>query len=231
MLSIFWFFLFFALIVLAFLLFFGPSRILVNVGQFLVFDEKPIRSDAIVVLCSDIDYYPRLMEAADLYKKGFGRKIVINGNRKNIALRELESKGFKKCCAWYERPVRILTLLGIPQKKIMHISAEDAYDTISEAEAVGAELVKQKIKRIILTTSKFHTKRAHFIWTKMYEDKLAVHSVAAKKDPFDPNGWWKDGRQIRWVLSEYGAWVYYYWKNIKESSLFEFAGIKQLLRG
>jgi hypothetical protein len=111
----------------------------------------------------------------------------------------------------------------------MHISVEDAYDTISEAEAVGTELVKQKIKRIILTTSKFHTKRAHFIWTKMYEDKLAVHSVGAKKDPFDPNGWWKDGRQIRWVLSEYGAWVYYYWKKIKREGLFGFAGLEQLL--
>jgi uncharacterized SAM-binding protein YcdF (DUF218 family) len=230
-LSIFWFFLFFAVIVLAFLLYFGPSRILAKAGQFLVVDEKPIRSDAIVVLCSGVDYYPRLMEAAHLFRKGFGKKIVINGNRKNTALRELESKGFKTCCAWHEPSVRILSLLGIPKKKIMHMSVEDAYDTISEADAVGNELVRQGIKRIILTTSKFHTKRAHFIWTEMFENRLAVHAVAAPKDPFDPNGWWKDGRQIRWVLSEYGAWVYYYWKKIKENSLFEFTGLKRLVTG
>ncbi len=229
--SILWFLLFFALIVLAFFLYFGPSTILVNIGQFLVLDEKPIRSDAIVVLCSDIDYYPRLMEAADLYQSGFGGKIVINGNRKSAALRELEAKGFKTCCTWYEHPVRILSLLGIPKKKIVHISVENAYDTISEAEAVGNELVRQGIKRIILTTSKFHTKRAHFIWTKMFEDKLAVHAVSAKKDPFDPNGWWQDGRQIRWVLSEYGAWVYYYWKKIQANGLFGFSGLKRLTSG
>ena len=229
--SIFWFFLFFAVIVLAFLLYFGPSTILVKAGEFLVLDEKPVRSDAIVVLCSDIEYYPRLIEAADLYKKGFGRKIVINGNRKNATLRELESKGFKTCCAWHDRAVRILSLLGVPKKKIIHISVEDAYDTISEAEAVGNELVRQGIKRIILTTSKFHSKRAHFIWTEIFEDKLAVYSVTAKKDAFDPNLWWKDGRQIRWVLSEYGAWIYYYWKTIKENGLFGFGGITRLVRG
>jgi hypothetical protein len=38
--------------------------------------------------------------------------------------------------------------------------------------------------------------------------------VSAKTDPYDPGGWWKDGRQIRWLMTEYGAWIYYYWKNI-----------------
>ena len=33
-----------------------------------------------------------------------------------------------------------------------------------------------------------------------------------KDDPFNPKAWWKEGRQIRWVLSEYGAWFYYYWQ-------------------
>jgi hypothetical protein len=63
----------------------------------------------------------------------------------------------------------------------------------------------------------------------MFEGKLAVYSVPAQKDPFNPNEWWKDGRQIRWVLSEYGAWVYYYWKKIKADGIFAFADLKQML--
>ena len=191
------------------------GTIIVWLGESLVLDEKPVPSDAIVVLNSGVEYYPRLIEAAELFKKGFARKIVINGNRKTDVLRGLEDKGFKNCCPWYENSLRILSLFGIPSDKVVCISAEDAYDTMSEAEAVGRELSRQGFKRIIITTSKYHTRRAHFIWTKMFGDKLSICSVSAKTDPYDPKGWWKEGRQIRWVLAEYGAWIFYYWKSIK----------------
>ena len=35
-------------------------------------------------------------------------------------------------------------------------------------------------------------------------------------DIYNPQGWWREGKQIRWVLAEYGAWIYYYWKVLKE---------------
>lgn len=209
---------------LAILTYFGPSTILVKIGESLVFDEKPVQSDAVVVLFSGVEYYPRLIEAAALFQKGLASKIVINGNRKTDTLRNLEAKGFKSCCSWYENSIRILSLLGVPKNKTIRISAEDAYDTISEAKLVGDELVRQGFKQIILATSKYHTRRAHFIWTKMFEGRLSIYSVSAKTDPFDPRDWWKDGRQVRWVLTEYGAWIYYYWKQFKESELLQGAG-------
>jgi len=179
-------------------------------------DEPPVRSDAVLVLNAGVEYYPRLIEAAEIYKQGFAGRVVINGNRKSEVLRELEQMGFKGCCPWYEKFLRILALFGVPRDKVIYINAEDAYDTVSEAEIVGKELIQQGIKRIIVTTSKSHTKRARFIWSKMYEDRLSICSVAAKTDPYDPENWWKSGRQARWVLAEYGAWIYYYWKSLRE---------------
>ncbi len=41
----------------------------------------------------------------------------------------------------------------------MTISAEDVYDTVSESEAVGKELLRAGMKSIILTTSKSRTRR------------------------------------------------------------------------
>ena len=38
--------------------------------------------------------------------------------------------------------------------------------------------------------------------------------VPAEEDPFKPDGWWHDGRQIRQVLSEYGAWLYFWGKRL-----------------
>jgi len=191
--------------------------ILKAIGGFIVKDETPVRSDAVVVLNSGVEYYPRLIEAASLYKRGFAQTVVINGNRKTDVLRELENKGFESCCPWYEDSLRILSLFGVPRSNIIWISAEDAYDTISEAEAVGNELIHKGFSRIILATSKYHSRRAHYIWQRMFKNKLAICSVSAKSDPFDQRAWWKDGRQIRWVLAEYGAWIYCYWKPVKAS--------------
>ena len=202
-----------ALLVIAAALAIFSKIILIQIGEFLVMDEKPVCSDAIVVLSTGVEYYPRLIEAASLLRKGVAKRIMVNGNRKTDVLRGLEEKGFKRCCPWYENILRIFSLLGVLENQVLCISAEDAFDTVSEAEIVGKEVLGRGFTRIILTTSKFHTRRARFIWTRMFGEKLSICVVAAKMDPYDPKGWWKEGRQIRWVLAEYGAWVYYWWKN------------------
>ena len=192
------------------------NAILTVVGNFLIRDERPVKSDAIVVLNTGMDYYPRLIESADLFKKGLAGKIVLNGNRKTDELREIEEKGFVACCPWCENSLRILSIYGVPRNEVICISAEDAYDTVSEAELIGEEILKKGFTRVILTTSKSHTRRASFIWKRMYRDSLSLCIVSAKSDPYDPQGWWREGRQIRWVLAEYGAWIFYGWKSISK---------------
>ena len=204
------------LLLVAVVIYLSSAVILKMLGNFIVIDEKPIEADAIVILNTGVEYYPRIIEAASLYRKGFSQTIVINGNRKTDVLRQLEEKGFEACCPWFENSLRILSLYGVPRDRVIRISAEDAYDTVSEARVVGAELLRRKLKRIILTTSKYHSRRAGFIWEKTFANQLSVSTISAKKDPYDPDGWWKEGRQIRWVLAEYGAWIFYYWKQIKD---------------
>ena len=195
-----------------FIFFTGPT--LRKLGDLLVVDEVPSPSDAVVVLSTGVEYYPRLVQAAEIYRQGLADKVVFNGNRKTDMLRELEAKGFRRCCPWYADTVRIIAMGGVPQEDIIWVSAEDAYDTVSEAQAVGRELIRLHLNKIILATGKSHTRRARFIWRNMYENQLVVTMVAAKSDPYDSNNWWKDGRQARWVLAEYGAWIYYWWKEI-----------------
>jgi uncharacterized SAM-binding protein YcdF (DUF218 family) len=200
------------ILVLFFVFFTGP--LLRKMGSLLLVDELPMPSDAVVILNTGVEFYPRLIQAAEIYHQGLVQKVVFNGNRKTDTLRELEAKGFTRCCPWYSDSVRILTMLGVPQEDIIWISAEDAYDTVSEAATVGHELLRFEFSKIIITTSKSHTRRARFIWKNMYANQLTVRMVSAKSDPYDPQSWWKDGRQIRWVLAEYGAWIYYWWKEI-----------------
>ncbi len=187
-------------------------------GEFLVLDERRVPADAVVVLTTGVDYYPRLVEAAALYREGHVRRVVINGNRKNESLRALERQGFVTACPWQEDFLRILALLGVPRERVLAVSAEDAYDTVSEARIVGAVLAQAGVRRVLLTTSKFHTRRASHIWRRMYPETLTVGVAAARSDPYTPDGWWREGRQVRWVFAEYGAWIYYYWKAAGDSA-------------
>ncbi len=192
--------------------FFLHKPILTEIGEFLVRTDTPVPAEAAVVLSTGIEYYPRLIESARLYKKGLANKVVINGNRKSEALRKLEKQGFKRTCSWHETPVGILEFLGVPKEKVLAINAEDAYDTVSEANIVGNALAARGISKIIVTTSKFHTRRAGHIWRAAFSERFEIQTVAARDDPFQTDGWWKSGRQVRQLLAEYGAWLYYYWK-------------------
>jgi len=204
---------FLLVLILAFLVV-AHEKILAGVGSYLVVQEIPQHSDAAVVLHTGVDIYPRLIEAASLYKGLKAEQVVINGNRKTGELRDLESSGYEPPCKWYAEEISVLAHLGVAKDHIVAISAEDAYDTISEARIVGEILINNGMNNVTITTSKFHSRRARHIWRNMYREQLKVFIAPASNDPFNPEAWWKDGRQIRWVLSEYGAWLYYYWMKI-----------------
>lgn len=204
----------FLLILVLALLVVTHEKILTGIGSFLIVQDIPQKADAAVVLNTGVDIYPRLMEAADLFKQQKAGKVVINGNRKTETLRNLESGGYEPPCKWYVEELSVLDCLGVGKDQIIAISAEDAYDTITEAEIVGETLINNGMTSVIITTSKYHSRRARHIWRNLYQGKLLIFIAPAQNDPFRPDGWWKEGRQIRWVLSEYGAWIYYYWMKI-----------------
>lgn len=191
-------------------------RILSEIGSFLVVENLPPNADAAVVLNGGVDIYPRLIQAADLYKNKKADRVVINGNRKTDILRQLENDGYEPPIKWHAEAITILTHLGVTKDHIVAINAEDAYDTITEATIVGETLINNGLENVIITTSKFHSRRAHHIWSKIFKERLKISVAPADNDPFNPDAWWKDGRQIRWVLSEYGAWIYYYTMKIFE---------------
>lgn len=186
--------------------------LLSTIGHFLVYQQEFEQADVSVVLNTGSEIYPRLIEASDLYKSGQVKQIAINGNRKTDSLRRLEAMGYQPARPWYEERLRILQVLGVPREKVIIINGEDVYDTVSEARLVGQVLTELGIKSVAVTTSKSHTKRAAYIWSQQFDKQLTVFSNSAKTDPFNPDAWWKEGRQIRWVLAEYGGWFFLFWK-------------------
>ena len=85
-------------------------------------------------------------------------------------------------------------------------------------QPIGPQIITSGIKKLIITTSKTHTARALYIWRKLFGSQLQLITAAAQLDEFTPNGWWKDGEQIKMVLYEYGSWLYCLLQNLTFST-------------
>jgi uncharacterized SAM-binding protein YcdF (DUF218 family) len=181
-------------------------------GNVLVVNDSQARADVAIVLTTGVDYLPRLLQAAQLYRDKRVQSILINGNRKTDAIRDLEQQGFVSACKWDENSLRILEMYGVPREKIWSVEAEDVFDTVSEAQTIKPFLQKNNINSILITTSKFHTRRARYVWRKVLDREEGIYASAAADDPFDPDAWWKYGRQVKQVMGEYGGLAYYVWK-------------------
>ena len=179
-------------------------------GRFLVEEDRPAKADAAVVLSTGMAYYPRLMEAAALFREGRVPLVVINGNRKTDSLRRLETLRFKPAAPWNENSLRVLELLGVPRDRVISVSAEKAFDTISEARAVAQTLQGRGLHSLMLVTSKSHTRRAGHIWRNRVPGGFRISTAGAREDPIQADAWWHSGRQIRWLLAEYGGWLFYF---------------------
>ncbi len=186
-------------------------------GRFLVAGTEPGPADAAVVLSTGMDCYPRLMEAAALYREGRVPLVVINGNRKTDALRELETLGYVPPAPWDEGGKRMLEVLGVPREKVLAVNAEDVYDTISEALTLAPVLEARGLQVLLIVTSRFHTRRATHIWRNRLDHEFRIGAAPARRDPFDSDGWWDSGRQIRQLMTEYGGWAFYYWSLLGET--------------
>jgi uncharacterized SAM-binding protein YcdF (DUF218 family) len=194
------------------LLFFYRDQWLGYLGHSLIVDDPDATAEVAVVLATGVDYVPRLLQAAQLYREKRVKRVMINGNRKTDAIRKLEAQGYVPACKWYENSLRILEMHGVPRDKVWTVSAEDVFDTVSEAQTIRQSLLKNDIGSMIITTSKFHSRRARFVWRKVMGTDEGIYSSAAADDPFDPDSWWQDGRQVKQVMGEYGGMAYYVWK-------------------
>lgn len=204
--------LFIVLLLFSSIIYLAPGPLLRPLAEFLINDDPPREADVALVLNTGMGIYERLIEAANLYNQGYVKEIIINGNRKNPVLTDLERMKWSPCCPWNEEYIRVLELFGVPRTAVNSISAPDVYDTITEAETIGTILSNSNIQSIIITTSKTHTARALYIWRDHFADRFQLISVTAKQDSFNAQEWWKSGKDIKSLMYEYGSWIYLLWE-------------------
>lgn len=164
------------------------AQILGALGAYLVQAGPPQKADAALVLAGDGWGY-RMLTAAQLARDGFVPKVLVSGPNGAYGLHECDLA------------IPFAVKRGYPEAYFVHIE-HSARSTVAEARAVLPVIRQMGLKRIIVVTSNFHTRRAGAIFRKAAPD-LTILVVAAPDENFTPDGWWHDREGQKTFLFEW----------------------------
>ncbi len=178
------------------------------VARVLVSSDAPEPSDVIVILSGGIPM--RNKKAANLYQQGFAPKIVTFGSDYDNHLFPL--LGYRITSAKLNALV-LTKYRHIPDSAIIAIE-EPVEGTYDEAKALRRYIEKKEsFKSIIIVTSGFHSKRAKWIFKKVFKGmNVHISAIEAPHQFFDANDWWLCEDGLITVFNEYMKFLYYFFK-------------------
>jgi len=175
------------------------------VGSWLVVQDQLEPAPVIVVLSGRLP--ERAREAAAIYGQGFASEVWIS--RPTSPAEELEKMGIAYVGEEFYS-ARVLMKLGVPSDAI-RVLDRPAGNTLEEVEEIAAELKRAGDKKVIVVTTKAHTRRVRFIWHKRVGDSPRAIVRFARDDPYDGSRWWRTTAGaldvVREVLGLANAWA------------------------
>jgi len=189
--------LFILLVILCLFLF--RNRYLPYAGNFLVVEDNLEKADAIFVFGGSIPN--RIIEAADIYNQGFAPLIIISKYPKPEGYKYLEEKGITYP-EGHDINKSIALSLGIPENSIM-ITNYRAASTFEELILLKNFCLEKNYKKIILVSTKSHTKRISKIFLDIAGDKIKGIVRYTGYDSYNPDKWWNDRHSLRQTMFEY----------------------------
>jgi hypothetical protein len=181
------FLLVFALLIFAVYLVRRP--ILRAIGDYWVVDDPASKADAMIILSDDDFIGSRATKAADLYHEGRAPVIVASGRM----MRPYAGVG--------ELMQRDLTDRGVPASAI-EIYRHNASDTLDEAQTLRSLVVQKKWRHVVIVTSNYHTRRARYIFQKVFPLGVQVDVASAKDPAFDISDWWEHRSGLKALMHE-----------------------------
>ena len=169
-----------------------------RVGSWLVVRDEPAASAAIVVLSGEVPF--RAMEGADLYNQGWAPEVWLTQDRdprKEAAVAPLGVELFVDADA----SRRILEAMGVPTD-VIDVIPGAVRNTADEVREISKKLSQTGGERVIIVSSKFHTRRVRTLWRRLVENDSGVIIRPATRDPFDGARWWRRSNDIASVAKE-----------------------------
>lgn len=160
-----------------------------GIGEFLVRGEEPQRADLVVVLAGD-GYGHRLMKAVELVRGGYAPLVLVDGPRISYGSHESDL-----AVAWAAKQ-------GVPREILAPLPMR-ARSTVVEVQALNPELERRGVKKALIVTSNFHTRRARAVFNQFGLKSIQYTVIAARDEDFDPADWWRSREAKKTVLLEY----------------------------
>jgi uncharacterized SAM-binding protein YcdF (DUF218 family) len=171
---------------------------LIYIGASIIDSQVPVPADLILVLGGDF-YGPRVLKGADLGMQGYAPLVLISS-----PLYQGQPEG--------EFAINFLVSKGYP-KGLFSVLAHNARSTIEEAIAVCPDLRRRRVRRVILVTSSYHSRRAETVF-RLFCPCIRFTSVPGPDLHYDPERWLTDVSSRGLFFSEwskiFGSVLYAY---------------------
>lgn len=173
-----------------------------HAGQWLVKEDQPEHSDAMVILMGSIA--DRVLQAADLYHQNMAEKAIMVQSDMG-AYRDLEERG-AHIISNTRQVYDALVNLGVPSDSI-RILTGSASSTQMEAIVIRDYLKNSpEINSLLLVSSADHLRRASMIFKSALKNNpipVNIISCPSKYTDFDAEKWWRSRDGIETVILEY----------------------------
>jgi uncharacterized SAM-binding protein YcdF (DUF218 family) len=158
-------------------------------GGFLVRTDPLQRADIVVVLAGD-GTGERILRAAELVTEGYAPRALVDGP-----------------LLYYGHPESDLAIdFAVSQgysREMFDPLPMEAYSTLEEAYIVDAELRRRGVRKALVVTSDYHTRRARLIYQKHTSGEVEYVFLAAPHPFFSAEGWWRDREGKKIFLLEF----------------------------
>jgi uncharacterized SAM-binding protein YcdF (DUF218 family) len=174
----------------------GVTVVFLGIGHWLTVEDPLEKAQAIVVLSGRMPV--RAMEAARLYRAGYAREIWLTRPAEpGAALQAIHIAYIGE--EFYN--TRVLMHEGVPENAI-RILEQPINNTADEIHVVNTELKARGGFKVILVTTKVHTRRVRALWSRLVDSRMRGIVRASPDDPFQPSHWWRTSTDALDVVRE-----------------------------
>lgn len=172
----------------------GHAWLLSALGNYLVVTQPPFKADLVVVLAGD-EYGNRVLEAARLVRQGYAPQVLVSGPACCYGNRESDLA------------IAFAVKRGLPAEWFISFPLRGG-STRAEALEIVPELERRHVRRFLLVTSNYHTRRAASVYARLVgRERFRV--VAAKDWAFSDR-WWRTRDGQKQVFFEWTKTVAYW---------------------
>jgi uncharacterized SAM-binding protein YcdF (DUF218 family) len=156
-------------------------------GHFWMIEDPVAHADAILVLGDDNFGGDRTSRAAGLFRAGWAPQVVASGRmlRPYMTIADLIGRDLEN--------------RGVPAAAVIRFS-QQASDTFDEAQDLRRLADEHGWHQVLVVTSNYHTRRARYIFRKVFPDRARI--ISAPDSDFDPDKWWTSRKSQKIFFEE-----------------------------